>query len=208
MGGGRAATPLGRVTTPAGKASKVDAIREQLENSMLIFSVPSAGLTVSQMSTLRTKLPESSKVMVCKNTLMEKAAADTDWESVGDLLTQENMWFFVGEDGVRDTLDAYGDWVKAVGKTESHGIKGGVMEGKGLDAKAVEATAKLPTKLELIAKIASGINNAGAQGLVTKLANVKGGPKSIAIRLKKASGQKLATAIKLSLGDAEKNPNA
>lgn len=161
------------------------------------------------MSALRTKLPESSKVMVCKNTLLEKAAEGTDqWEPVGDLLTQENMWFFVGEDGVRDTLDAYDAWVKAVGKTESHGIKGGVMESSALDANGVEAVKKLPTKLELIAKIASGINNAGAQGLVTKLANVKGGPKSIAVRLKKASGQKLATAIKLSLGDAEKNPNA
>lgn len=67
---------------------------------------------------------------------------------------------------------------------------------------------KLPTKVELIARIARAINNAGAQGLVTKIANIQGGPKSIAVRLKKASGQKLATAISLALTDPEKNPNA
>ena len=53
---------------------------------------------------------------------------------------------------------------------------------------------KLPTKLELYARIASAIQAAGAQG--------------IAIRLKKAAGGQLAKAINMAYADAEKNPNA
>ena len=70
--GGRTATPLGRVSTKEGKALKIDAVKEQLEKAMLVFAVPSAGLTVSQVAEFRNKLPESTKAMVVKNKLMER----------------------------------------------------------------------------------------------------------------------------------------
>jgi hypothetical protein len=73
--GGRTATPLGRVSTKEGKAVKIDAVKEQLENAMLVFAVPSAGLTVTQMSSFRNRLPESAKAMVVKNKLMERCVA-------------------------------------------------------------------------------------------------------------------------------------
>jgi hypothetical protein len=73
--GGRTATPLGRVSTKEGKAVKIDAVKEQLENAMLVFAVPSAGLTVNQMSSFRNRLPESAKAMVVKNKLMERCVA-------------------------------------------------------------------------------------------------------------------------------------
>lgn len=51
---------------------KVSQVQEALTTSDLIFSVPSKGLTVKQVSSLRTKLPEGSKTMVVKNTLMAR----------------------------------------------------------------------------------------------------------------------------------------
>ena len=56
-----------------------------------------------------------------------------------------------------------------------------------MDSATVKSIGKLPTKKELIAKIASSIKMAGAQG--------------IAVRLKKAAGGKLAKVLKLALID-------
>ena len=109
------------------------------------------------------------------------------------MLTLENMWVFVEEEGLRETLDGYDDWVKENNLAETYGVKGGTSEGKVLDAKGVKAFAKLPTKLELMAKIAGSIQMAGAQG--------------IAIRLKNASGQKLAKAIKLAVATEGEGKN-
>ena len=102
------------------------------------------------------------------------------------------MWVFVEEDGLRATLEGYDAWVKEF-NLEGKEVKGGASEGKSLDSKAVGAMKKLPTKLELITKIASSIQMAGAQG--------------IAIRLKNASGQKLAKAIKLAVATEGEGKN-
>lgn len=182
--GGRKATPLGRVSTREGKELKVAAMKEHLERSMLIFAIPAAGLDIPKVNSLRNKMPESTTVSVCKNTLIELACKDTDWDHLGeDLTTLENMWFFVGEDGLGDTLKGYEDWMKETATTKTHELKGGVFEGAAQDAAATAAILKLPSKKDLMARIAGGIQMAGAQG--------------IAIRLKKAAGGKLARAVKL-----------
>jgi len=205
--GGRKATPLGRVSTPTGKALKMAKITEALEDKIMIFSVPSAGLTVQQIAELREAMPASTVVMVCKNKLFMKATEGTEWGDVtADFLTRENMWFFVGEE-MRETVEGYDKWLKTLPKDAQKGyaIKGGAADGKQLDKHGVKDMSKLPTKLELIAQIASSLNAAGAQGVVSKLAKMKGGPKSVAVRVKQAAGSKLAVALKLSVADPEKN---
>lgn len=189
MMGGRKATPLGRSSTREGKELKVAAMKEHLERSMLIFAVPSSGLSVPMMNNLRSKMPESTTVSVCKNTLIELATEGTEWASVSDLTTLENMWFFVDEDGLGDTLKGYEAWLKETGKASTNAIKGGVFEGAAQDPDSTKAILKLPSKKDLMAKIAGAINQAGAQG--------------IAIRLKKAAGGKLAIALKMAV-DEEK----
>ena len=87
----------------------------------------------------------------------------------------------------------------------SYEVKGGVSAGQLLDSKGVEQISKLPTKLELIAKIAALIQEAGAQGLARKLKNAKGMPQGIAKRMKQAAGQKLVVAVKMGPGSEEKN---
>ena len=52
--------------------AKVAQVNDLLDSSNLIFSVPSAGLSVKIMSNLRNRLPENSKAMVVKNTLMRR----------------------------------------------------------------------------------------------------------------------------------------
>lgn len=205
--GGRAATPLGRTTTPAGKEARILKIKEALEDKIMIFCVPSAGLTVSDISELRDAMPASTVVMICKNKLFMRATKETDWaDASADFLTRENMWFFVGEE-MRETVEGYEKWLKGLGKDKSKAfnIKGGVADGSMLDKNGVKDMSKLPTKQELIAQIAGAIQNAGAQRIASTLAKVKGGPKSVAVRVKQASGAKLARALQISVADPEKN---
>lgn len=91
------------------------------------------------------------------------------------------MWFFINED-IGGTVKNWNTFCKSSGLLESHKIIGGNIEGTNYDAKGVTAISKLPSKLELIAKIAGGIN-----AVPTKLA-----------RVVKAPGMKVARAIKLA----------
>jgi hypothetical protein len=72
--------------------------------------------------------------------------------------------------------------------------QGGVFESAIQDGPSVKALQKLPTKLELIQKIAAALQMAGAKG--------------IAVRLKKAAGGQLVKAIKMAFAEEEKRDAA
>jgi ribosomal protein L10 len=72
----------------------------------------------------------------------------------------------------------------------SSSLQGGVFESALQDSKAVKALEKLPTRLELMQKIAVSLKQAGAQG--------------IAVRLKKAAGGKLVKAVNMAYNAEEK----
>lgn len=209
MYGGRAATPLGRTTTPAGKRKRVESVTEDIDGATLLFAFDGAGLDVKIMDDLRVRLPEPSTAKIVKNTLMSRAGAAAGWseatlDGAKDILAGSSFWVFSSED-MRGTLKAYDEWNKEY-KLERE-IKGGIMEGSVIDNAGVKAVVDLPTKEELMARLAGAINMAGAQGLATSINNVKGNPQGLAVRLKKAAGGKLATALKISIADEEKNPN-
>lgn len=92
-------------------------------------------------------------MMAVKNTLMRRALQETEWEPLGDFTTQSNMWVFVGEE-VKATLEKYAEFTKSLKRDD---IRGAMFEGNVYDAKGVEAIASLPSKKELIAKIAISI---------------------------------------------------
>lgn len=193
MQGGRKATPLGRTSTQEGKKLKVAEIEDALSRADLLFSVNSKGTSMKEISMLRSKLPAGAKAMVVKNTLLERAVGDSfDLGSHSELSAGVNLWFFVPQDDMRGVLEAYGDWAKKTIPKEKRDdvvVKGGFFEGDYQDAAGVAALEKLPTKLELIQKIAVSLKMAGAQG--------------IAVRLKKAAGGKLVNAVKKAYTDGE-----
>jgi len=105
-------------------------------------------------------------------------------------------------------MAAYDSWIKANDLKEGgYDIRGGFMEGALIDQKAVKGVIDLPTKQELMARLAGAIQLAGPLGIATKLNTAKGNPKGLAIRLKKAAGGKLATALQISVADETKNTN-
>merc|ERR1712161_46594 len=122
--------------------------------------------TVKEVQLLRRSLPESTTMSVVKNKLMLKACEGTDYQNaLSDGLSGSNMWFFI----------------KEAEKTESHPILGGITEGTFYDAAKVTAISKLPSKLELITKVAVLV-----KAIPTKVA-----------RTIKEPGAKLARTIKL-----------
>ena len=63
------------------------------------------------------------------------------------------MWFFI-EDDISGTIKASNGFTKDDNKKESHPIRGGAMEGLVYDTAGLDDIGKLPSKTELIAKIA------------------------------------------------------
>lgn len=177
----------GYATSLAGKETKVAAVKGLLDTSEMIFSVPASALSVKQVQILRRSLPEGTTMSVVKNKLMARAMDGTDYDMGDDtsLLKGANMWFFIEED-IGGTIKSFNSFTKDANKKETHGIQGGVIDGGVVDASQVAAIAKLPSKLELIAQIAGGIN-----AVPTKLA-----------RVVKAPSSKLARAIKLATDES------
>ena len=184
MGGGR-----GVATSLDGKMATVEKVKGLLDTSEMVFTVPASSITVSQAQELRRSLPETTVAKVVKNKLMIRALEGTDYEVAKDdkLLTGANMWFFI-QDDIGGTIKAYNAFLKSVGKMETHGINGGIMEGTIYDDKGVQAIGKLPSKLELYARIAGSI---------------KAVPSKVA-RVIKAPNSKLARAIKLATEEVNK----
>ncbi len=122
---------------------------------------------------------------VIKNKLMARACENTEYEEASSgLLKGANMWFFIEED-IGGSVKAWESFAKDNGKKETHSIIGGIIEGVAYDPKGVQAISKLPSKIELITKIAGSI-----KAVPTKVA-----------RVIKANPEKLARAIKLATAD-------
>jgi large subunit ribosomal protein L10 len=176
MGGG-----TGYASSRTGKEEKVARVKDLLENSQMIFTVPASSITVPQQQILRRSLPNGTTVAVVKNTLMARAVEGTEYEAATSMLKGANMWFFVEED-IGGSIKAWNAFTKNVGKKDTHSVLGGIVEGTQYDGKGIDTIGELPSKDELYAKIAASI-----QAVPTKVA-----------RVIKAPSSKLARAIKLA----------
>lgn len=117
------------------------------------------------MESLRRALPPQAKLIVCKNTLVRRAAeAAGGWEALGPATSQENAWVFAPEDAIAGSVKAYLDFEKALhadltkeekeAKVKKTDLSGGAMEAAFLDGKALRSLKDMPTKLELLTRIA------------------------------------------------------
>jgi len=168
-------------TSLKGKMERVETVKTLLAESQLIFAIPGGSFTVKQAQALRRSLPEGTTMTTLKNTLMVRAIEGTDYEVASSLLKGANNWFFIKDD-IGGTIKVYNSFLKEFQKRESHPIIGGVIERNVYDGAGIEQIGKLPSKLELYAKIAGSIKMV---------------PTKVALVLK-APNAKLARAIKLA----------
>jgi len=176
------------------KKAIVETLKQDLSDTQLALVIDYKGLTVSEITELRNQLrPKGASCTVTKNTLMRIAVAeDPNWQPMKDFL-KESSAFLLIKDDLGGAIKAYQAFQKATKKTT---LRGGVMEGRALNEDDIKAITDLPTKEELIARIARAINSlptkvaVGVKAVPTKLAvGINEVPSSL-VRAVKAASEK------------------
>ena len=107
------------------------------------------GITVADMTELRSKARSSGVALsVLKNTLVRRAVAGSSFESVVDQMTGPLIYGF-SEDAVA-AAKVVADFAKTNDKLV---IRGGVYDGKALDANGVKQLASIPSKEVLLSQL-------------------------------------------------------
>ena len=170
--------------TKAKKQKDLEALTEHFKKAKAAMLVGFKGMTVSKDQELRNQLREAGVTYeVVKNTLARKAAVGTDLEQATDQFKGVTAVALSQQDPV-NLSKAIAKFAKA--NPEIFSFKAGVVEGKVVALKDVEAIASLPSKEELVSKVMFLIN-CQAQRIVTVLAAV---PRNLAIVVKQIGEQK------------------
>ena len=135
------------------KAAAVAQLKDDFSNSAAVVLTEYRGLTVKHMKDLRRSLGEDASYAVAKNTLTAIAAKEAGIEGIEDSLTGPTAIAFVTGD-IAAATKGLRDFAKA---NPSLAIKGGVLEGKFLDANAVLKLADLESREVLLAKMAGAL---------------------------------------------------
>lgn len=146
----------------AEKLAVVDEIRSRLEDSEFAILAGYQGLTVEQISELRAKLREDkSSLLVVKNALLSRAAADSDWKGVETLL-EGPLALVAGTGDVTVVAKALAEFRKA---NQLPTILGGMLRGRLLSSDDVIAMSKIPPREVLLGQVV-GTVAAPMSGLV------------------------------------------
>ena len=111
------------------------------------------GLTVKQLQDLRRSLGENANYAVVKNTLAKIAATEVGIDGFDDLLNGPTAIAFINGDVV-EAAKGLRDFAKA---NPALVIKGGVLDGKSLDAAEIAKLADLESREVLLGKLAGGM---------------------------------------------------
>ena len=126
--------------------------KAKASNAMVIFEY--RGLTVSQMTSLRRLLRESNAEMaIYKNSLVERAAEQLGKPELAEFLTGPNAFVFSD-----DVITGPNVIRKFALRNDEVVIKGGLIEGRVIDAEGVKTIAKLPGREGLISMFLSVLN--------------------------------------------------
>ena len=135
-----------------GKKQIVAELTEKFNQATSVVVVDYRGLTVAQATKLRKQLREAGiEYRVVKNTLLSLAAKDAGIEGLDSVFKGVTGIAF-GNDDVVAPAQIISKFSKDNKILE---IKGGVLEGKAIDAATVIALGDLPSKEVLLAQVAS-----------------------------------------------------
>lgn len=134
------------------KKQLVDEIAEVLSNSVSTVIVDYRGLTVAEVTDLRSQLREAGvEYKVYKNTMVRRAAEKADIEGLDEFLTGPTAIATSSEDAV-----AAAKVISGFAKDhEALEIKSGVMEGNVITAEEVKTVGSLPSHDGLVSMLLS-----------------------------------------------------
>lgn len=162
------------------KVAKVAELTEQIKGSTAMLLADYRGITVAEARKVRSEMLQAGiGYEVVKNTLMKRAADEADAALIKDLLEGPTAVAFVPE----DAAGAAKILVKYAKEFKPFEIKGGVLEGKLVDADKIKFLASLPPREVLIAQLL-GTMQAPIRGLATVCAGPIRGLVTVLERIK------------------------
>jgi large subunit ribosomal protein L10 len=162
------------------KKAVVEELQEKFRQSRIVIVTDYKGLNVEKMNALRRKLREENiEYRVVKNTLLVRAAQDTDAAPLAPHFTGPSAVAMSFEDPVAPAR-VLTDFAKENEKLE---IKIGLLRGKILEVADIKALSLLPSRDVLLGQLLSAMNGvpggfvrtlaAVPQGLLNALAAIK-----------------------------------
>ncbi|MEX1074709.1 MAG: 50S ribosomal protein L10 [Burkholderiales bacterium] len=143
------------------KQAVVAEIAAQLAKAQAVIVVENRGLPVEAVTSLRARARKSGLTLrVLKNTLARRAVKGTPFEKLADQLSGPLM-YGIAQDPVAGAK-VLADFAK---ENERFVIKGGAMPNAMMSSKDIKALATLPSREELLAKLAGTL-----QAPIVKLA--------------------------------------
>ena len=128
------------------KQEVINQISERFKSNPSVFVLEYKGLTVKELENVRKELKQTnSELKIVKNTLLKKAAEDTDASQLNDLFVGSTAVAFCED----DSAAAAKVFVKSAKDYELLNIKGGLLEGKLVSLQEIETISKLPSRIEL-----------------------------------------------------------
>lgn len=144
------------------KEEEVSKLAEKLKDAKVILLTDYRGINVADVTKLRADLRNAnSEYKVIKNNIIKRALEANGENGLDDLLEGPTALIYGTEDYLEPSKIIY-NFTK---NNEFYKIKGGIVEGKVMTAEEIITLAKLPSRQELIAKLAGAL-----LGNITKLA--------------------------------------
>ena len=144
------------------KEKEVKDLADKLKDAKIVLLTDYRGINVADVTKLRADLRKTSvEYKVIKNNII-KRALDTNGESGLDSLLEGPTAIIYGNEDYLEPAKIIYNFSK---ENEFYKIKGGIIEGKVMTTEEIITLAKLPSRQELLAKLAGAL-----LGNITKLA--------------------------------------
>ncbi len=145
------------------KQATIDEIREKFERSQSVILLDYMGLTVEEVTALRTQFrTNNAEMKVYKNTLINRAVADMDLGEFTSHLEGPTAVIFSYDDPTAGPRVA-SSFIKKLKRNDLQiQLKAGALGTKYLSVKEVERLADLPTKEVMIAQLLATMNGVAA----------------------------------------------
>ena len=144
------------------KEEAVNSLAAELKDASLVLLVDYRGITVEDATKLRKEVREANaEYKVIKNNIIKRALNANGESGLDNLLEGPTALITSKEDYLAPAKAIY-NFTK---KNDFYKIKGGIIDGKVMTAEEIITIAKLPSRQELLAKLAGAL-----LGNITKLA--------------------------------------
>ena len=147
----------------AQKEEEVKKLAEKIKSAKVVVMTDYRGITVEDVTKLRADLRAvNAEYVVIKNNITRRALKEAGIEGVEDSVLEGPTALIIGQEEYLSPIKALYAYVK---EHDFYKIKSGIVEGKVSSADEIITLAKLPSREELIAKLAGAL-----LGNITKLA--------------------------------------